>query len=158
MQKLQQFIERNFYRFLLPCAWLYWFVFRPRTRGAKCLIVAEGKILLIQNTYHRYGVWNLPGGRVRKEESPEEAVTREVREEVGLLLPPVAKLGEWSTNREYKHDTGHFYLAEFFQFQKTTIDPVEIAAAGWYPIDQLPERTYTSVTKALELYRRRQMH
>ncbi|PIR45167.1 MAG: hypothetical protein COV10_00625 [Candidatus Vogelbacteria bacterium CG10_big_fil_rev_8_21_14_0_10_51_16] len=152
MRKLQQFIERNFYRFLLPCAKVYWFLFRPTTRGAKCLIVAEGKVLLIQNTYHRYGVWNLPGGRIAKDETPEEAVEREVREEVGLLLPSVHKLGEWFTAKEYKRDTVHYYVAEFPKLPKITIDPVEIAAAGWYPIDQLPERIYLSVTKALEMY------
>ena len=116
------------------------------------MIVSEGKVLLIQNTYHRYGLWNLPGGRVGKNETPEIAVAREVHEEVGLLLPAVTKLGEWLTHAEYKHDTIHLYFAELPKMPKITIDPVEIAAAGWYPIDQLPERIYASVTKALEMY------
>ena len=155
MYKIQQFIERNFYRFLLPFARLYWFLFRPQTRGAKCLILAEGKVLLIQNTYHRYGFWNLPGGRVGRQETPEGAVVREVREEVGLSLSSVMKLGEWKSTLEYKQDTVHIFLAEFSHLPKITIDPVEISTAEWYPIAALPEHTYTTVTKALEMYHMR---
>ena len=153
MSRLRQFIERNFYRFLLPCAKVYWFVFRPKTRGAKCLILAEGKVLLIQNSYNHYGKWNLPGGRVEKGEAPEIAAVREVKEELGIELQEVSKLGEYFTTKEYKRDTVYFYLAQLDKQPMFRYDPVEISRADWFPIEQLPEKVYLSVTKALEMYR-----
>ncbi|HQX60188.1 MAG TPA: CoA pyrophosphatase [Burkholderiaceae bacterium] len=42
---------------------------------------------------HHANQWALPGGRTEVGESPEQAALRELREEVGLSLPPEAVLG-----------------------------------------------------------------
>ena len=152
MKMLQQYIERRFYRYLLPVARLYWFLLRPLRQGARCLIVAQGCVLLIQNTYQRQGVWDLPGGRMDKDESPEAAAIREVREEVGLVVTAATRLGEWYTERDYKRDTIHFYLAELPHMLPVTIDPMEIAVAAWYPLTELPGLLDAAAHKALELY------
>ncbi len=58
--------------------------------GAKALIHnSEGKILLLQRDPNRLkktrgACWDLPGGRVQKNESVESALKREVYEETGL--------------------------------------------------------------------------
>nr|WP_240942567.1 NUDIX hydrolase [Planosporangium thailandense] len=44
----------------------------------------DGRILLVEPTYKDY--WELPGGAVDGDESPYEAVTRELKEELGLTL------------------------------------------------------------------------
>ncbi len=56
------------------------------TVGAVCAIEHEGEVLLLWQP-HREG-WSLPGGLVQRGESPEEAVAREVLEEVGLRIDP----------------------------------------------------------------------
>jgi len=44
-----------------------------------------GRLLLIQRGHAPHaGSWSLPGGRVERGETPEQAVEREVREETGL--------------------------------------------------------------------------
>ena len=58
---------------------------------------AAGRLLLIQRGHdpHR-GAWSLPGGRIERGESPEDAVVREVREETGLAVQPVRPVGQVS--------------------------------------------------------------
>ena len=53
------------------------------------LVNTEGKALLQlrgQNDFLYPNYWTLPGGRVEKGESPELAIVREVKEELGLDL------------------------------------------------------------------------
>ena len=54
--------------------------------GAVCVMEHEGEFLVLWQP-HRRG-WTLPGGLLGKGETPEDAVRREVREEVGLDIDP----------------------------------------------------------------------
>lgn len=52
---------------------------------AAVAVVHGGRILVVRHSY-RPG-WSLPGGRVRRGETPEACARRELREEVGLDAP-----------------------------------------------------------------------
>ena len=55
--------------------------------GAGALIEQDGSLLLLQRTQAPFqGCWNLPAGYVEADESPLEAVIREVCEETGLRV------------------------------------------------------------------------
>ena len=57
-----------------------------KTVGANALVRDEqGRLLLGRPTYPPRE-WDLPGGRVERHESPDEALPREVREETGLEI------------------------------------------------------------------------
>lgn len=77
----------------------------PRKRiSAGCLLYDEnGRILLVDPTYKKF--WEIPGGTVEAGESPWEACTREIAEELGLDIKPTRLLcvdysGETSTRTE----------------------------------------------------------
>ncbi len=61
--------------------------FLPRKRAIGQMLVRDpdGRVLLCQLTYKPD--WDLPGGVVEVNESPQQAVTREIEEELGLDLP-----------------------------------------------------------------------
>jgi len=56
----------------------------------------DNKILLVKRaTVVFKGYWALPGGRVDAGETVEQAVVREVKEETGLHVKTVRKIGEY---------------------------------------------------------------
>jgi 8-oxo-dGTP pyrophosphatase MutT (NUDIX family) len=63
-----------------------------RVRAAAGVILRDqaGRVLVVHPTYK--DVWEVPGGIVEPDESPADACTREVREELGLSLPTGALL------------------------------------------------------------------
>ena len=106
----------------------------------------------------RSGVNALPKGHPDPGESLEQAATREVREETGLVAEPVRKLGDvryWYTlagERVLKTVT-------FFQFEYVSGDTAdhddEVVDAGWMPLAEAPrELSYKGeagmAAKALE--------
>ena len=56
----------------------------------------DNKILLIKrNTIPFKGYWALPGGRMDPGETVEQTIVREVKEETGLDVTIVSKVGEY---------------------------------------------------------------
>ena len=46
----------------------------------------QGRVLLLKHVFRAGSGWGIPGGFIQAEEQPEEALRRELREEVGLEL------------------------------------------------------------------------
>ena len=62
--------------------------------GAKGVVVRDGKILLLRESTKyadgtETGKWDVPGGRIRPEETVFEGLMREVKEESGLSVRPI---------------------------------------------------------------------
>jgi len=60
--------------------------------AAAALIDPLGRVLLTQRPQHKQlgGLWEFPGGKVEPGEAPEEALVRELREELDLTVEPNA--------------------------------------------------------------------
>ena len=50
------------------------------------LILERGKLLIAQRRVgsHRGGLWEFPGGKIKENEEPRQALRRELREELGI--------------------------------------------------------------------------
>ena len=75
----------------------------PVAYGACGLIERDGKVLLVRHSY--VAGWLLPGGGARRGEPAEQAIVRELREEIGLMrsAPPelfglYSRTAGWATN------------------------------------------------------------
>jgi mutator protein MutT len=138
------------YNFLYRIIKLYWFVFRPKTSGAICLIKNNNEeFLLIRQTYGS-GKWTLPGGGIKNGESPEATVVREIMEEVNIEIKDLQLLGSYETSFEYKHDTVFCFGATVKgEDQIVKTDGAEIASAGWFKIEDFPEPRAMALEKTL---------
>jgi 8-oxo-dGTP diphosphatase len=106
-----------------------------------CLILENerGEILAVQRPPHKHlgGLWEFPGGKIEQGESPEQALRREILEELYLVLggglqplPPV----------EYTYDVGTVRLIPFrHTAPRPVIHLAEHTAARWL----LPGRLHT---------------
>jgi ADP-ribose pyrophosphatase YjhB (NUDIX family) len=115
-----------------------------KQKGVKCFIECNGKILMVRNTYANPEIWTFPGGRVQEGETLEEAVRREIKEEVGITLGEVIKLEKYPATKKIVH-----YFYSRVPSTKTAIDNAEIAEAAWFSPRQIPN---PSVLKKLKKY------
>ena len=75
--------------------------------GVYALIEVRGSIALILKSRGPYtGSWDLPGGKIEFGESPVEALTREVQEEVGLRLSSATLVDALSVRVDFKDEFG----------------------------------------------------
>lgn len=126
---------------------IYWFLFRPRTIGVKCLVQYKEEVLLIRNTYGSK-TWTLPGGGMKRGETPLVAITREVSEEVGIEGLVFKELGVYTSTLEHKRDTIYCFKLRVSS-RKFFIDEREIVEAKWFELSSMPNDVSKSVKEAI---------
>ena len=128
-----------FYKIAYPVAKLSWFFIRPNTQGVRCIVLCGEDILLIKHTYGS-PLRTTVGGGINRGETEESAVIREVKEEVGLNLYCLSKVGEVIHTKEFKNDTVHVFVARTHE-RAFIVDGSEIKEVAWFKFDELPSDT-----------------
>jgi 8-oxo-dGTP diphosphatase len=77
------------------------------------LIRSGGKVLATQRGYGEYrGGWEFPGGKVESGETPEQALVREIQEELGVKIRVVSYLDTIEYDYPLFHLSMRCYWAE----------------------------------------------
>jgi len=108
---------------------------RPVTVGVRLLLLREGKTLLVQHTYQRH--WYLPGGKVERGETLEQAARREANEELGATLGTLRLFGVYTNFYEGRSDHVVVFLCDDLTLTGET--DREIERFAWFSLGQLPE-------------------
>jgi 8-oxo-dGTP pyrophosphatase MutT (NUDIX family) len=100
--------------------------------------------------------WFMPGGRIEKNETTEQAARREAREEVGAELRAISLLGVYSNFKEWKSDHNVLFLSKDFELAGR--HDREIAEMRFFPLDGLPTDLWPGHRRRLLEYGERRGH
>lgn len=99
-------------------------------------VIRDGRILLAHNRKFRSGMYSLIAGFIEPGESPEEAVAREIWEEVGLK---VRNIRYWrGQSWPFPNSLMLGFIADYAG-EEINVDGEEIAAADWFAANNLPD-------------------
>ena len=123
-------------------------------RGA---VFKDGKILLSKEL--KDGCWSLPGGWADVNDTPSEAIIREVCEETGYPVQCTKLAAVLDRDLHYKPETGHahpFHIYKLMFLCEITGEPGElchdITDAAFFPLDDLPPLSeHRTLPKHIEL-------
>ena len=108
---------------------------RRFTVAAGALIFdVEGRILLLEHVFRPEGGWGIPGGFLRKREQPEEALRRELREEIGIEVEDVEFL--FARTLPGSRQIEIYFSARAVGHPQPC--SFEIRRADWFALDNLP--------------------
>lgn len=103
---------------------------------------------------HGEGSWTMPGGKLHFQEELEEAVCREVMEEIGVAIDK-EKLRIISVTNDKTIDS-HFvtigFLYEGLEGEPRVMEPDEIVEWKWFDLKALPSPIFFPSEKILKKY------
>ena len=110
---------------------------------AAAIIEKDGKIFAAQRSYGDGAIeesekdwWEFPGGKIEKDETAEEAVVREIFEELGATI----EVGEKLTTVEHDYLTFHLTMECFLcHLSGGVMTLKEHEAARWLSLDELED-------------------
>ncbi len=107
------------------------------------VIIEDGRVLMVQQTYQGARLWTFPGGSIEPDETPEMAARREAKEEVGLDVAISGLL--YCAPRRTSTGTYYCYLGRrtgdsgALRREPRVSDAEEIHAACWFSLEQVRE-------------------
>ena len=107
-----------------------------KTISVVAAIIRKGnEVFATQRGYGNYkDWWEFPGGKVEAGETPEQALAREIREELAADIA----VGEYLTTVEYDYPEFHLSMACYWcSIKEGHLTLLEHEAARWLPLDDL---------------------
>lgn len=119
-----------------------------RTIKVVAAVIRSGeKIFATQRGYGDYkGGWEFPGGKVEPDETPEDALVREIREELNSEI----RVGELIETVEYDYPDFHLSMDCFWcELVSGELELLEHEAACWLAKDELDSVGWLPADKGL---------
>lgn len=129
--------------------------------GGALVYARRDNLLYLAFVHDVFGYWTLSKGKIEEDENTEEGTVREIKEEIGLDIKIIKKLGEneyVATHPEkgktLKHVT--YFLAESEYRELVLGESGGLDEARWFQLSEVPElRIYNDIipliTKAIEI-------
>ncbi len=108
---------------------------KPLRKAVKCLLIEDEKIVITKYLKgNKSGYYDIPGGKIEENETPEDAAIREMKEETGIEVSNLTPKGFFEV--EYQDRK---YIFDVFMAQKYEGKPqnFEENTSEWIAIDEL---------------------
>lgn len=104
-------------------------------RVVAAIIIENGKVFATQRGYGEFkDGWEFPGGKIEPSETPEEAIVREIKEELDTEVEVI----EWLDTVEYDYPNFHLSMGCFIcKIKSGDLVLKEHEAAKWLTKDTL---------------------
>ncbi|MBR9793288.1 MAG: NUDIX domain-containing protein [Gammaproteobacteria bacterium] len=142
------------------CSHCQFEVFRNVAAAVGVILVYQQQVLLVKRSKApAAGEWDLPGGFVNPDESAEQALRRECREETGIDPgESLQYLGAWPNQYPYKTlvypTMDIFFAAELDRKPACEVDNSEVSGFSWRSLSDCAELklAFPSAQHALKRY------
>lgn len=126
--------------------------------GGVCALAktADNKIFFVRQYRIPYqeNLLELPAGKIDEEESPEDAILRELKEEVGVVPKSIQKIGIMYPSPGYTNEVIHLYYTDDFLMVSNDLDEdefLEVVLIDADKVDQLIDQEKIVDAKSLIL-------
>lgn len=108
-------------------------------------------LLLLRNKEPEKGCWSIPGGKVEMFETLEEAIKREVKEEVNVDIEIIKLITVTNhiISEEQTHWVAPTFLAKIIDGQVKNVEPQKHLDLKWFNINSLPENITITTKNAI---------
>jgi 8-oxo-dGTP diphosphatase len=119
-----------------------------------------GGVLLAKrhNTGYMDGHWELPAGHVDPDEMPSEAMIREAKEELGIVIKPRNLAFVHASYRSAHDKTGDridfVFQARMWFGEPKILEPEKCAELRWFQTHNLPENMVPQVREFISSWRK----
>ena len=98
------------------------------------IIKKDNKILATQRGYGEFeGLWEFPGGKIEEGETKEEALVREIKEELNADI----LVEKFALDLEWQYPNFYLYMSCFECVLESDIELLEHMGARWLSLDEL---------------------
>jgi ADP-ribose pyrophosphatase YjhB (NUDIX family) len=137
------------------CGWVHYHNSRTTVSA---IIAKDGKVLLCKRASDPFkSKWDLPGGYLEEQESPEDGLRREMKEELGIELLSI-KLSSVIGPCYYPFDGQDQWNTDIY-YEITTSDVPramshsDVESVAWFDPDHLPDMAFDMNVKAIEKWK-----
>ncbi|MBU0579691.1 MAG: NUDIX domain-containing protein [Candidatus Margulisbacteria bacterium] len=125
----------------------YWRIFKPIEIGVRAILIKDNKVVLVKPKYKK--VWNIPGGGLKRGETPEKAVRREVWEETQVKMNNLDLIGIYTNFTEGKTDNIIVFFCDDFMMKGDEFS-WEIEEKRFFKLNNLPNNFNKGAKRRLE--------
>ncbi len=120
------------------------------------ILIKDNKILLSRryNTGYRDGEYSLPAGHLDGAETFKQAMVREAKEEIGLILDEINLKLAHTMNRRIPNNEriDLFFIARKWQGQPKIMEPEKCDDLSWFDLNNLPKETIPYIKQAIDSF------
>lgn len=123
------------------------------------IVNSQGEILLTKrskNTRNEHGKWEAPGGQVHFGETREQAIKREIKEELGVDIEIIRVLNV--ADEILKGDKQHWlpttFLVKIKRGKPKIMEPDKCDGIDWFPLNKIPKNLSLITSLDLKEYKK----